>query len=178
MIENAPIVSFLNKPVVERLILNLAVFGSVKEFVADFGKDFVKDSDFGKDFVENSDFGKDFETIKDTDSKMSNWMCEEPWKPQPLMKLTIKNEIWRLLGVAEFSFLKTQKRTEGKRIREAFGHQKDDSRTKAWVWLIMISTFRNFELFYYGPTNRTSSDEIIKQMGQLTFPIADEPPHR
>ncbi|KAK8616384.1 hypothetical protein V6N13_017935 [Hibiscus sabdariffa] len=48
------------------------------------------------------------------------------------MKLTIKNEIWRLLGVAEFSFLKTQERTEGKRIREAFGHQKDDSRTKAW----------------------------------------------
>ncbi|KAK8574584.1 hypothetical protein V6N12_062274 [Hibiscus sabdariffa] len=55
MIEHAPIVSFLNKPAVERLILNLAVLGNVKEFVADFGKvfveDFVKDLDSGKDCV-------------------------------------------------------------------------------------------------------------------------------
>ncbi|KAL4290551.1 hypothetical protein GQ457_14G002340 [Hibiscus cannabinus] len=62
MIEPAPIVSFSSTPAVEKLILKLAVFGGVKEFVADFGekKDFVEKYS-GKEFVEDSDavLGKD-----------------------------------------------------------------------------------------------------------------------
>ncbi|KAL4342355.1 hypothetical protein GQ457_08G009780 [Hibiscus cannabinus] len=76
MIEPAPIVSFSSTPAVEKLILKLAVFGGVKEFVADFGekKDFVEKysgkefvADFGekKDFVEKYS-GKEF--VEDSDA--------------------------------------------------------------------------------------------------------------
>ncbi|KAK8700458.1 hypothetical protein V6N13_018854 [Hibiscus sabdariffa] len=54
--------------------------------------------------------------------------------------------------------------------------RKMTAEPKHGQWLIMISTYQKLELFYYGPTNRTSSDEIMKQRGQLTFPLTDDEP--
>ncbi|KAL4360700.1 hypothetical protein GQ457_04G006390 [Hibiscus cannabinus] len=110
MIEPAPIVSFSSTPAVEKLILKLAVFGGVKEFVADFGekKDFVEKysgkefvADFGeKDFVEKYS-GKEF--VEDSDAVLGKDLAVN----QSEKNLAVNQSDFAVLGknLAENQFL-------------------------------------------------------------------------